>query len=407
MHFPSAPISYSVEITYRCQNACPGCANVLRSHQHAVLHDWRTVFDRIAPPDNRRQYAELIRITGGEPSLHPEFQAIIAYADTLNIPHATFTNGRWDHPDTLIETFRQCRNCVGLLVSLHGSSAQAHAAFTGNHDSCFEQICANIRQAAAAGLAVFTNTVLTKDNCGAVDEIVALSQRLRAQCAVFNRYLGKPNPIEPSEKQLRQAIRRIETLQQQGVACRLGDCVPPCFEPNSSFGSSGGIEHCIIAPNGDVRPENLTSYTFGNLFEQSIEEIWQSERARWYREQIPAPCLECVELPRCRGGCRSVTVEYGLDGDRLMKTPLREPISDTLELDPAWIPQPYFTVRGEPFGYLLCRVNWSIPVTHAAGPLLDALDGAHTFADLHARFGDAGLALLGQLYRDGFLGVAP
>jgi radical SAM protein with 4Fe4S-binding SPASM domain len=372
-----------------------------------TLHRWQELFERITPSSDRRQYAELIRLTGGEPTLHPDFPEIVKSIDTFGVAHVTFTNGRWPEVDAVIATFQQCRHFMGLLVSLHGSTPETHGAFVGGDQQAFAETCRNIQRAAEAGLEVFTNTVLTRASCEQIEKIIRLSGELGAGCAVFNRYLGKSHPIEPSEDQLRRAILLIERLHGEGHSCHIGDCVPQCFVRNTSLGANGGIEHCAIAPNGDVRPENLTSYTFGNLFEQSIEEIWQSERARWYREQIPAPCLECVELPRCRGGCRSVTVEYGLDGDRLMKTPLREPISDTLELDPAWIPQPYFTVRGEPFGYLLCRVNWSIPVTHAAGPLLDALDGAHTFADLHARFGDAGLALLGQLYRDGFLGVAP
>ncbi|MCP4401612.1 MAG: SPASM domain-containing protein [bacterium] len=153
-----------------------------------------------------------------------------------------------------------------------------------------------------------------------------------------------------------------------------------------------------------MRPENLTSYIFGNILERSIEEIWQSEKARWYRNQVPEPCLECVELPHCRGGCRPVTIEYGLEGDRLMKEPIREAPVETIELGPAWKPVPHFTIRKEPFGYILCRVNWSVPVTHDAKPLVDAIDGEHTLAQLQHRFGDEALDFIGQLYREGCIG---
>ncbi|MBD3308366.1 hypothetical protein GF339_18165, partial [candidate division KSB3 bacterium] len=145
-------------------------------------------------------------------------------------------------------------------------------------------------------------------------------------------------------------------------------------------------------------------YVFGNLFEQSIEEIWGSERAQWYRRQIPAQCLECIEFSRCRGGARSVTVEYGLEGDRLMKEPIRQPVAETIELDPAWKPIPYFTVREESFGYLLCRLNWSVPVTHDARPLLEAINGQNTVERLYQEFGEDGLQLLGHLYREDCIG---
>lgn len=402
--FPCAPISYAVEITFACTNACPGCANVLGASRTEVMTDWKQLFDLIAPPNNRHQYAELIRITGGEPTLHREFGQIIRYVDTFGIPHATFTNGQWENPVEILDIFRHCHNFAGVLVSLHGSTASVHNAFVGGDETSFEKTCASIQRIADAGVVVFTNTVLTAQNCDRIEQIIALSQKLGADYAVFNRYFGKPHPVEPAEEQLRHAVRIIEKLHEEGVACRLGDCVPPCFEPNSSLGSTGGIEHCAIAPNGDVRPDNLTRYLFGNLFERSVEDIWQSEQAAWYRSQIPQQCLECVELTRCRGGARSVTVEHGFEGDRLMKAPLQTSPVETLEFDPEWKLLPYFTVREQPFGYLLCRVNWAVPVAHEAKPIVDAMNGGTSLGQLYQQFGDEALVFVGHLYKEGCIG---
>lgn len=401
---PSVPIAYNLELTLACNHACVGCANVWQSTSNHVLSDWRDLLNRIAPPHNRRHYAELIRLTGGEPTLHPEFPEIVAHLDTFGIPHATLTNGVWPQSELIVQTFRQCDHLIGLLISLHGSTPAMHHAFSGCDEGAFEKTCANIERAAQAGVEVFTNTVLTRYNCDQIEDIIALSQKLGAGYAVFNRYLGKPHPIEPTETQLREAILLIERLHQEGVSCHLGDCVPPCFAPNSSEGSNAGIELCTIAPNGDVRPDNLTHYTFGNIFEQSIGEIWQSDRAQWFRKQIPAQCLECVEVSRCRGGARSLMVEYNWPGDPLMREPIREKEPDVLELNPNWKPVPHFTVRQEPFGFLVCRINWSVPVSHEAKSLLDALQHRQkTVAELHAEFGKPGLDLIGQLYHEGCL----
>lgn len=403
MPVPRIPLSYGIELTYACQHACPGCANVLEAHRGQCLIEWKKLFEAVAPNKHGRREAELFRITGGEPTCHPEFCEIIQYVDTFDIPYAVFTNGRWEHAERIISILQRCRNFVGFLVSLHGRTASSHNAFTAGHEADFQEICANIHHAARAGLNVHTNTVLTNENCDAIEDMIAFSQHLEAHHAVFNRYLGAPLPLEPSEEQLRLAIREIEQLQQDGLPCHLGDCVPPCFTPNSSFGPNGGIEHAVISPTGDVRPDNLTGYTFGNIFEQSIEDIWHSEKAQWYRQQIPAECLECAEISRCRGGARAVIVEYGLAKDPLMREPIRTAEPQALNLNPAWKVVPHFTIREEAFGFLLCRVNWSLPVSHAAKPMLDALNEAWNLAEVHAKFGDAGLDLIGQLYREGFL----
>ncbi len=403
MLFPSAPLSYAVELTYSCNNFCTGCANVWGQQRQQSLTRWRDLFDRIAPPENPRKYAELIRLTGGEPTLHPEFAQIVNHVDSLGIPHVLFSNGRWPVPAAVIDTYRSVKNSLGLLISLHGSTAAAHNAVV-NADA-FVETCANIRRAAEAGIEVFTNTVLTTKSCAQIEEIIQLSQELGAGYAVFNRFLTGAHPLQPSVEQLRQAVLLIERLHTQGAACRMGNCVPKCFVPNSTEGSNAGIEHCAISPQGLVRPDNLTSTVFGNIFAQHITEIWQSEQARQYRQQIAPACLQCAAVSRCRGGDRSFAVELGFAQDPLMTGPIQENVP-AIQLDPAWRPVAEFRLREESFGYLVMRYNWSVPVDFTAKPVLDALDGQSTLAELLKKFGEQGLELIARLHQENCISFA-
>jgi len=404
MNFPSSPISYAVEITFACHNFCSACANVWEPYRHLTLRNWKDLFDRIAPPGNRQKYAHLIRITGGEPTLHKEFEQIIRYVDSFEIAHALFTTGRWKHPEKIVSLYQHCEHFIGMLISLHGSTKEAHNAFVESVDSAFDETCENIRYATQNGIDVFTNTVLTKYSCDQIDNIIDLSQQLGVEYAVFNRLLGASHPLEPTEEQLYNAVLRIESLQSEGVPCLIGNCVPKCFVENSSEGPNAGIEHCAISPHGLVRPDNLTSYVFGNIFEQSIEEIWQSEKAQWYRQQLPHGCSQCAELARCRGGAKSVTLEHGFETDPLMKEPIRVANPATLVFDPALKPIPQFTLRKEKFGYLVARYNWSVPVSFEAKPLLDAINGEHTLAEIQDIFGEESLQFIGYLYQEGMCG---
>lgn len=404
MIHPSTPLSFTVELTFACNNFCSGCANVWESRRNEALRNWQELFDQIAPLANRQKYAQLLRISGGEPTLHKEFQQIIRYIDSFDIAHSLFTTGRWQHPDEIVNLYRNCKNFIGMLVSLHGSNRVAHDAFVESVDWAFEETCENIRFAARAGLEVFTNTVLTKFSCEQVEEIITLSQSLGARYAVFNRFLGGGHPLNPTDRQLKKAISLIEKLQKQGTPCRLGNCVPPCFIKNSSDGANGGFESCAISPRGWVRPDNLTSYVFGNIFEQTIEDIWESPRAQWYRDQIPLACLQCAEVNRCRGGAKSVTIEHNLQKDFLMTKPIQRAKPAKVVLADDWKPIPYFRVREERFGYLVARYNWSVPVTSDAKPILDAIDGENTLAELHERFGDSAMEFIGQLYEEKCIG---
>jgi radical SAM protein with 4Fe4S-binding SPASM domain len=404
MFYPTSPISFAIEITYSCSNRCPGCANAWRHKQNQTLKEWKLLMDRIAPPDDRKKYAELLRITGGEPTFHNEFFEAIQYLDTFGIPHALFTTGRWSNPNLIVELYKSCQNAVGMLISLHGKNEEMHNAFIGEIPGAFKETCNNVKLAAQSGITVFTNTVITKYNSEHLEQIVDLSQRLGANFAVFNRFLGNQHPLQPTDLQLQKAVCLIENLKENGYPCRIGNCIPKCFIENSSEGSNAGIEHCAISPEGWVRPDNLTNFTFGNIFEIGIEDIWQSINADYYRQQIPTECYECVELTRCRGGEKSVSLEYGLSKDNLIRAPLSYKRTEPLMLNPDFIPIPYFNIRKQPFGFILTRYNWSIPILEEASSIIDSIQKRNDLATIRNRFGKKGLTLIGYLYKEGFIG---
>ena len=398
-----APISYSVELTYDCYHNCSGCANTWRNKKKSYLQQWKTLLDQIAPPDNRCQHAEVIRITGGEPTLHNEFFKIIKYLDTFGINHALFTCGRWKNPQQVIDLYLGCQNSVGMLISLHGHTKDMHHQFVKSDQDSFNETCSNIYMAAKSGVEVFTNTVLTCDTCQQINEIVSLSQELGAQCAVFNRFIGSSHPLHPSDDQLKQAIIQINQLNEQGIHCRIGNCIPKCFIPNSSEASNSGIEHCAISPDGWVRPDNHTKYTFGNLFNESIEKIWHSKKAAQYRTYCNELCLKCLEFSHCRGGERSEIIEYGLKQDRLMTNPIVDKKHEPIILNPTWKPVPIYRIKKGHSGYVLTRYNISIPVSSDICPLLDFIDGQHTLSEIDARLGDSAINVIGYLYKLDFI----
>ncbi|RLC66459.1 MAG: hypothetical protein DRI48_04620, partial [Chloroflexi bacterium] len=180
----SVPILYSLELTSTCNNRCSGCGNVFapdRTPEPLSAAQWREIFVRLSPHVHR------LKLTGGEPTLHPEFETIVATLRGLDISFALFTNARWRDPPRLVSFLQTVPQCKGLLVSLHGSPPSSHDAFTGVPGS-FDETCANVRRAVAAGLNVTTSTVITRHNWREVEPVVRLSRELGANHAVFNRY---------------------------------------------------------------------------------------------------------------------------------------------------------------------------------------------------------------------------
>lgn len=82
-----------VEITDRCNLTCPTCyAGSSPSHgRHRTFGEVKTMLDTIV--ENEKE-PDVVQISGGEPTLHPNFFDILDYAKTLPIKHLMVnTNG--------------------------------------------------------------------------------------------------------------------------------------------------------------------------------------------------------------------------------------------------------------------------------------------------------------------------
>lgn len=399
---PSVPTVYTLELIAECNHKCIGCGNVFSRHLEFLgVEAWERIIERLKP----NIYS--VRITGGECTLHPDFAQIIRCVDDLGVPFVIFTNGRWVNPDATIELFASCDNLDGLLISLHGKDAHSYRAFVVT-DS-FDIVVKNIRQATEAGIRVETNTILLRSNHEDLEEIAELGFSLGAQSVAFSRYYGNPLPgLQLTKSELKQAMQKISEMRNRDERIVFNNCVPMCFTDINipTKGCTSGFTHCTIDPCGNVRPCTHAPVVLGNIFEQSIEEIWQSETLQLWREFIPSECYDCALFDGCRGGCRATAYLLGVSKDPLIRGPIkRKPTTEPVRIrlfegaKPVW----NCAMKEDNEGYFLINRSRHVLVSQRAEPLLKAVDRGSTLYQIQERFGNVGLNFVGTLYKMGLL----
>jgi radical SAM protein with 4Fe4S-binding SPASM domain len=392
----SWPALYALEITPACNNRCPGCSNLYSRARQPAPTDaatWERWLTEFGPE------AVQIRLTGGEPTLHPEFMRILAAATSYEARVTIFTNGRWAAPRRLIRQLLGRPRLAGLLVSLHGCRSESHEAFSGVTGS-FHETVRNVRLALDAGITVALSTIITRHSLPELAGVVELAQGLGVQHVAFNRYLGAPDPeIEPTHAQMQTAVKEIERLIRGGLPVKYGIGMPQCFHTNSSEGCLAGVAYVAIDPWGRVHPCSHSPSLVGSLHEMSLAQLWRSAAMEVWRALMPLVCIDCAAYTVCHGGCRAVQELRADRRDPLRGVPLTDyrPDQPPPRLPASARPRLAVRLRPEPFGYAVLGQGQVMPVSFGARAVIEACDGRVTLEELASRFGQGGLDLLGEL----------
>ncbi|WP_326951980.1 radical SAM protein [Amycolatopsis sp. NBC_01286] len=115
--------------------------------QRGVPEDLTEVVKKVVPrlADAR---VRRVTLTGGEPTIHPDFLGIVHAFRNAGIDVGICTNAT-ELDEKLIRQLTTAG--VHVNVSLDGFAADSHGLFRGDRDS-FDMTVANVRKLAAAGL---------------------------------------------------------------------------------------------------------------------------------------------------------------------------------------------------------------------------------------------------------------
>lgn len=263
-----------------------------------------------------------VKLTGGEPLLHPDFLDMLEILRQEKLRLTLETNGLLCTPEIAAEIAKSPNRFVS--VSIDGANAKTHEGVRGVKGS-FAAACAAVRALADCDIKPQIIMTIMRCNMDQTEDVARLAESLGAGSVKFNivqptargEHLHEANEAL-SISELIEIGHRVERDLAPTTAMRLHYDYPQAFRSLSRIanGKGGGIcgimgiigviatGHYALCGIGEHVPE----FVFGRVGEDSLEDIWKNNAMlNAIRDGVPTKlsgvCSRCLMRGRCLGSC--------------------------------------------------------------------------------------------------------
>ena len=265
-----------------------------------------------------------VKLTGGEPLLHPQFHEILEEIRANDLRLTVETNGILC-TESVAREMAACKNPFAS-VSLDAADAKVHEWMRGVRGS-FEAAKEGIRSLVKAGLEPQIIMTMVRRNQDQIEAVVRLAESLGARSVKFNvlqptargeemHRAGETLTIE----ELVELGQWIENTLSVSTRLRLFFSHPPAFRPlGKMFGDNGsGCRVCgILGILGVLADgsyalcgigQTVPELVFGHAATDRLEDVWDKtpvlqQLRKGLPHRLEGVCGECLMKTRCLGSC--------------------------------------------------------------------------------------------------------
>lgn len=262
-----------------------------------------------------------VKLTGGEPLLHPRFEELLEIIRREELALTIETNGLLCTPALAAEIAKCPRRFVS--VSIDGANAATHDQVRGMSGS-FVQALQAVRNLAAADTPPQVIMTLMRCNIDQVEAVVRMAEESGASSVKFNiiQPTGRGEKVredagELTIDELLQVGRFVDMELVQRTPLNLFFHYPLAFRPLSRL-ARGTTDTCGILgilgviPNGHYAlcgiGEHVPEFVFGKIGEDRLEHVWRhndilTALRAGLPDRLEGICARCLMRSRCLGSC--------------------------------------------------------------------------------------------------------
>jgi MoaA/NifB/PqqE/SkfB family radical SAM enzyme len=165
-------VQQEIVINNNCDLNCLFCSVDIseKNNQRIFSFDLQEIIEKLTM---QKQVSDAIRITGGEPTLHPKLAEIIKNARRIGFTNICIETNGQNFSDEIFAKKIVESGAKNFLISIHGDTASLHEKLTGTKKS-FKRTTEGIRNLIKIGANVDTNVVISKINYKHIADTVKL-----------------------------------------------------------------------------------------------------------------------------------------------------------------------------------------------------------------------------------------
>ncbi|MBI4774265.1 MAG: selenobiotic family peptide radical SAM maturase [Deltaproteobacteria bacterium] len=302
-------------VTQACDLHCKHCYD--RSDRSPMnLERAVAVLDELRVFCKERHVSGQVTFTGGNPLLFPKFTELYRAASERGFVIALAGNVA---ARERLEELKAIQKPVFYQVSLEGLEEHNDRIRGSGYFRRVMDFLDLLREMDIYSMVMLT---LTKDN---MDQVLPLAERLRGRTNAFNfnrlSMVGEGAQLElPDREAYAEFLESYVEASEQNPILGLKDNLinilyhrkqKTLFGGCAGYGCGAAFNFVTLLPDGEVHACRKFPSLIGNLFEQSLAEIYDSEPARRYRAGSEG-CRSCAIRPVC-GGCPAIAYSRRLD----------------------------------------------------------------------------------------------
>lgn len=320
--------AFQFHITDQCDQRCEHCYIFAEGHDKLVEMPFEKVIHVI---DEAREMCRVTNtlpyffLTGGDPILHSRFHDILEYLHSFRIPFSILGNPFHITDEACL--MLKSLGCESYQLSIDGME-ETHDKI--RKPGSFRTTVDKIEVLRRNGIEAAIMTTISGTNKDEITDIIDTVVDKHADSFSFARYCPtsqeKSTHLSPLEYRglLDKIWKKFAEHKDKGTAFGLKDhlwklylheegllTLPPANEEGTIYdGCHCGRSHLTILPTGDVMACRRFRNNLGNIFRESLVDIWQGDKIEEYRDVKKfAKCKDCRLLNICRG-CPAVAYGY-------------------------------------------------------------------------------------------------